>query len=120
MTMLYYAVDETGKIVSRLYHGQSEGEFFTDPSLLQHYEPAEGQEIKDFCWAAIPVDADWSAGRRYVYTLDYSEGVGVHDPQEPEPGKPILNETPISWGVSIDKWEYAAPSEDYIPDLIVP
>lgn len=120
MTMLYYAVDENGKIVSRLYPGRTEGEFFTDSSLLRRYIAAEGEEIKDFCWAAIPVDVDWNAGRRYVYTLNYSEGVGVHDPEDPEPGKPILNTTPISWGVSIVDWEYAVENDDYKSDLIVP
>ena len=120
MTVIHYAVDRSGQIITRLYPGLTEGTFFTDPELQQPYVATEGVEIQDFGWAAVPVDVDWDAGKRYVYTLNYSEGIGVHDPDDPEPGKPIVGKSTISWGVSVDRWEYATKNEDYDPDVIVP
>lgn len=121
MTVIYYAVDQTDAIVKRLYPGQEEGIYFTDSALQHPYVAADGETVKDFGWAAVPVDADWGAGKRYVYTLDYSEGIGLHDPQDPEPGKPIAMVTePVSWGVTVDEWEDAPKSDDYDPDVNVP
>lgn len=120
MAVVYYAVDNSGEIVTRLYPGQTKGTFFTDTSLQNQYVKVEGEEVKDFCWAAVPVDADWSAGKRYVYTLDYSDGIGVHDPCDPEPGKPIVVQSPVSWGVSLGSWQDAEKNDDYDPDVNVP
>lgn len=119
MDVVHYAVDSDGKIISRLYPGHTEGEFFKDRNLSIPYVAADGEEIKDFGWAAVAVDADWSAGRRYVYTLNYSEGIGMHDPADPEPGKPIIDKTAISWGVQVTSWEYAVKNDDYDPDIVV-
>lgn len=120
MTVIPYAVDASGSIILRLYPGTAKGEYFTDRERQHPYVAVEGEEIKEFGWAAIPVDADWSAGKRYVYTLNYSEGIGVHDPQDPEPGKPIRGQANISWGVSVGNWSYATANPDYQPDVIVP
>lgn len=120
MTVVYYAVDDSGLILSRLYKGDEEGSFFTDRALTQPYGAAENEEIKEFGWAAVPVDVNWVAGKRYVYTLNYSEGIGVHDPEDPEPGTPIVGRGNISWGVSIGSWEYATKNEDFDPDVDVP
>ena len=120
MTVVPYAVDKSGTILARLYPGEKEGEFFSDATLTQPYIAGEDITVKEFGWAAVPVDADWKAGKRYVYTLNYSEGVGVHDPEDPKPGKPILGKALISWGVSVDNWEYASKNDDYNPDLVVP
>ncbi|MDE6561114.1 MAG: fimbrillin family protein [Muribaculaceae bacterium] len=115
-----YAMDPEGKIIRRLYPGSEKGTYFIDPELKNQYVAAQGEEIKDFGWAAVSVDADWSAGKRYVYTLDYSEGIGLHDPEDPEPGKPIGVKKEISWGVSVGKWDYATPDDNYTPDVDVP
>lgn len=121
MTVIHYAVDRSGAITARLYPGEKEGEFFTDTSLQHPYMAAEGEEVKEFGWAAVPVDADWSAGKRYVYTLNYSEGIGLHDPQDPDPGKPIaMISAPVSWGVSVSSWQNAEKNEDFDPDVNVP
>lgn len=125
MNVIYYAVDKDGKIISRLYPGagaESGAAFFKDEEGLQPYTPADGVEIKDFGWAAIPVDVDWSAGKSYVYTLDYSEGIGIHDPCDPDPGKPIVGQTSNSviWGVTVGQWDYAVKNDDYNPDVKVP
>lgn len=120
MTVIYYAVDESGMIVSRVYPGDVSGEFFYNRELSQPYVAADGIEIRQYGWAAVPVDADWSAGKRYVYTLDYSEGIGIHDPEDPEPGKLIGGKEPIAWGVTVSNWSYAVKNDDYDPDVDVP
>ncbi|MDE6522637.1 MAG: fimbrillin family protein [Muribaculaceae bacterium] len=121
MTVIYYAVDKSGNILSQLYPGEGEEVFYTDPELQNPYTASAETEIKDFGWAAVPVDADWSAGKKYIYTLDYSEGIGLHDPADTDPGKPIGKKSPISWGVTVSGWENATPDGDnYTPDLNVP
>lgn len=121
MTVIYFAVHNSGKIISRLYPGDEPNTFFKDKEKQQPYTPAEDEEIKGFGWAAIPVDVDWEAGKNYVYTLNYSEGVGLHDPEDPEPGKPIKGlEATISWGIHVEKWEVAKEDDDYTPDIVVP
>lgn len=120
MTVIPYAVDQTGLLISRLYKGDDENEYFTDPGLTQPYMIPDGVSIKEFGWAAVPLDANWEPGKRYVYTLDYSEGIGVHNPDDPIPGKPIVDKASISWGVTVDEWDYAVKNDDYDPDIEVP
>lgn len=120
MKVIYYAVDNSGNIISQLYPGKAEGEFFTDPDLQNPFVASDEMEIKDFGWAAVPVDADWSAGKKYIYTLNYSDGIGLHDPEDPQPGKPIGGQNEISWGVSVGTWDYATPDDNYTPDVDVP
>ena len=120
MTVVSFALDADGNILTRLYAGKSADEYFTDSELTHPYIAAEGVEIKDFGWAAVPVDADWKAGRKYVYTLNYSEGIGLHDPDDPEPGKPIAGSSSIEWGIKVDSWTYAEKDENYDPELDVP
>ena len=104
MTVIPFAVDRSGTISARLYPGEKEGEYFSDAALTRPYIASEDITVKEYGWAAIPVDADWKAGKRYVYTLNYSEGVGVHDPDDPLPGKPILDRGKIQFKVSVLEW----------------
>lgn len=119
MTVVSYAVDKNGKIKSRLYAGDKKGEYFKDADRKQPYIAETGIEVKDFGWAAIPVDVDWSAGKRYVYTLDYSKGLGLHDPSDPDPGKPIASMLPAIMGVNVENWKPSAKEEDN-PTVTVP
>ena len=116
----HYAVDRNGTIIARLFTGAEEGSYFRDEQLSIPYEATDGEEIKEFGWATVPVDADWAAGKRYVYTLNYSEGIGLHDPDDPEPGKPISGQATISWSVAVQGWDYAEKNDDYDPDIDVP
>ena len=116
----HYAVDRNGTIIARLFTGTEEGSYFRDEQLSIPYEATDGEEIKEFGWATVPVDADWAAGKRYVYTLNYSEGIGLHDPDDPEPGKPISGQATISWSVAVQGWDYAEKNDDYDPDIDVP
>lgn len=120
MTVISFAIDKDGTIVKRLYAGEKAGTYFTDSELQHPYEAANGEDVLDFGWAAVPVDADWSSGKKYIYTLNYSEGIGLHDPADPEPGKPIKGQGSIAWGVSVGSWDYAEKDENYDPDLKVP
>ncbi len=33
-------------------------------------------------WVAMPIDIDWEAGKRYIYTLDFSNGAGYVAPEQ--------------------------------------
>lgn len=68
-------------------------------------------EVVEFGWAAVPVGVDWQRGKKYVYTLDYTNGVGVQDPEDPRPGAAIIGDG-IKFSVSVVDWEeknYSTP-----------
>lgn len=92
MTVIYMAIEKaTGKVVTRLYRS-STGQYFTDPGFTTAYTVPATVEIRNYGWAAVPLDNfRWKPGYQYIYTLDYSEGVGVHDPLDPYPGRPIIS-----------------------------
>lgn len=52
--------------------------------------PAPEDEIRKFAWVAIPISVDWKRGKKYAYTLNYSNGIGVRDPENPHPGDPVI------------------------------
>lgn len=54
-------------------------------------------------WAAIPIDQNWEAGKKYVYNLDFSQGAGYVDPTDPLPGVPVLG-GPIKFTVDVNEW----------------
>ena len=62
------------------------------------------EDSEDYAWAAIPVEGSWEAGKRYVYTLDFTSGAGYVDPTYPvKPGEPILVGN-IRFNVDIEGW----------------
>ena len=115
MTVVHYAVDQSGTILARVYPGTDEGEFFSDAALTIPYMIGEEITVKEFGWAAVPVDVDWKAGKRYVYTLNYSEGIGLHDPEDPKPGQPIRGKASISWGVTVTDWGAGTNTDVSVP-----
>ncbi len=54
-------------------------------------------------WAAIPIDTNWEAGKKYIYTLDLTHGAGYVDPNDPIPGNPVLG-GPIKFTVDVVDW----------------
>lgn len=77
--------------------------------------PGDDNEIVEFGWAAVPVGVNWEKGKKYIYTLDFSKGVGVQDPEDPKPGTPIIG-TGIKFTVSVVGWDegntnYPVPAE---------
>nr|MDE6269707.1 fimbrillin family protein [Muribaculaceae bacterium] len=117
MNVEYFAIDRYGKIVERLY--LIDGEYYTTPesSADLRYIPDATVEICRFGWAALPVAAKWEAGKIYTYKLNYSNGIGWHDPEDPSPGEPIIERGKIPFEVSVQEW---IPAEDYNPDINVP
>ena len=70
--------------------------------------PAKG----DYDWAAVAINTNWEAGKKYVYTLDFSNGAGKVDPEKPQPvdptdpfkpGEDILGK-PIKFTVTVTPW----------------
>ena len=103
MTVIYLAVEKsTGRVMKRLY--KSGNSYFSEPdfSVASVYSLPATQEIREYGWAALPIETDWKAGYEYTYLLDYSKGVGLHDPDDPDPGAPILNEVAVS--ATVNPW----------------
>lgn len=65
--------------------------------------PGAGNEIVEFGWASVPVGVNWERGKKYIYTLDFSHGVGIQDPEDPKPGTPIIG-SGIKFTVSVVNW----------------
>lgn len=73
--------------------------------------PAKG----DYDWAAVAIGTNWEASKKYVYTLDFSNGAGKVDPEKPQPvdptdpfkpGEDILGK-PIKFTVIVNPWDSA-------------
>lgn len=77
--------------------------FQTDKQL-----DANGQK-RQYAWASIPLSGTWEQGKKYIYVLDFTDGAGVVDPDDPTPGLPVLGE-PIKFTVNVTDWD-----EDTIP-----
>lgn len=71
----------------------------TETGVQVYPFPSDG----DCQWAAIPVNTNWEAGKKYIYTLDLTQGAGYVDPDDPQPGKPVLG-GPIKFTVDVVDW----------------
>lgn len=83
----------------------------TTASGAQVYPAKNGE----YDWAAVAIGTNWEAGKKYVYTLDFSKGAGKVDPEKPtptpdpdkpdpfEPGDDILGK-PIKFTVTVTEW----------------
>lgn len=65
-------------------------------------DPNTGKK-REYAWASIPINTKWEAGKKYIYTLDFSEGAGFVDPDDPTPGKPVLG-GPVKFTVKVVDW----------------
>ncbi len=99
--IVYLAVDKAdGSVIKRLYKKEGEEEtYHTDKDCTSDpYKLPEGAEIKEFGWAALPITGNWEPGKAYTYTLNYTSGVGLHDPEvkeaatAPNAGDPIISD----------------------------
>lgn len=69
-------------------------------------------------WTAVGIDTTWEAGKKYIYTLDFSNGAGKVDPEDPQPdpqpnpqpGDDILG-SPIKFTVTVTPWADATQSD---------
>ena len=57
--------------------------------------------------AAIPVEANWEAGKKYIYTVELSdEALGYYLPVDPDkPGEPILGNPIKIVNVTVEDWD---------------
>lgn len=67
-----------------------------------------------FGWVSVPVSVDWQRGYKYIYTLDFTDGVGIQDPEDHNPGAPIIG-SGIKFTVSIDGWKSGSNEDHKIP-----
>ncbi len=113
MEKIWLAVTDEGLVAERLYRGD-DGDFYTDKELKTLYA-GDVSAVREYGWAAIPVDIDWEEGKHYVYTIDYSSGLGVKDPGDTNPGELILANPEVNIGVKVIKWEANKPIGTIVP-----
>lgn len=70
----------------------------------KNVKPGPNNEIAEFGWAAVPVSVNWERGKKYVYTLNFTDGVGIQDPEDQRPGAAIIGDG-IKFSVSISNWD---------------
>ncbi len=115
--MVYLAIDKaTGEVFTRLYKKQND--YFTDPGCTSAYAVPMTQEVKEFGWAALPVEGEWLPGNIYTYTLDYTQGVGLHDPEVittfPGAGDPIISDR-VGITYTIKEWNTGGSDQFIAP-----
>ena len=74
----------------------------------QVYPAKEGE----YDWAAVAIGTEWVAGKKYVYTLNFTDGAGKVDPEKPEPTDPTDPFDPgddivggkIKFTVEVEEW----------------
>lgn len=116
---VYFAVDKTtGIIANRLFKNGED--YFTDKDFSNLYAIQENEEIREFGWAALPVKGNWEPGKIYTYTLDYTVGVGLHDPEvttaSPKAGDPIISDK-VTWGIdfTVSDWRPGTGDKFEVP-----
>lgn len=60
-------------------------------------------KTRQYAWASIPLSGTWEQGKKYIYTLDFTNGAGNVDPDDPNPGNPVLGK-PIKFTVTVEDW----------------
>lgn len=83
--------------------------------------PAEA--VGEYDWAAVAIDTNWEAGKKYVYTLDFSNGAGQVDPEKPtpedpdedpfNPGDDIIGSDGIKFTVTVTDWAEATEEVEF-------
>ena len=54
---------------------------------------------------AIPFEINWESGKKYIYTVDFSDGFGYYLPSDPtKPGEPILGNPIKISSVEVEEW----------------
>ncbi len=112
---VYLATDKaTNTVTAQVYksNNPNDNNYYSDKECKTTYSLSQSEEVKEFGWAAMPATAKWSAGYIYTYTLNYTYGVGVHDPDVkstlPSAGDPIIDDL-IGMNVDVIEWK---PSPD--------
>ncbi|MBD5203435.1 MAG: fimbrillin family protein [Bacteroidales bacterium] len=77
--------------------------------------PSDTRNV-EYAWASIPLSGTWEQGKKYVYILDFTEGAGNIDPDDPQPGNPVLG-GPIKFTVDVSDWTNSDIPTPMTPDL---
>lgn len=59
--------------------------------------------VREYGWASIPLSGTWEQGKKYIYTLDFTNGAGHIDPDDPYPGTEIIGGA-IKFTVKVNDW----------------
>ncbi len=65
--------------------------------------------VRKYGWASIPLSGTWEQGKKYIYTLDFTYGAGNVDPDDPQPGEPVIGGE-IKFKVNVTDWVDAESS----------
>ncbi|MDE6017887.1 MAG: fimbrillin family protein [Muribaculaceae bacterium] len=68
--------------------------------------------VREYGWASIPLSGTWEQGKKYIYTLDFTNGAGTTDPDDPFPGTKIIG-GPIKFTVQVNDWVDANTEKVY-------
>lgn len=109
---IWLAVKDDGLVTKRLYRA-SDGTFYTDEQMKSPY--AGNDPVREYGWAAVPVDIDWIEGEHYIYTLDYTMGLGVKDPDDSNPGELILGDPQVNMSVNVAGWGSGGNTNTVVP-----
>ena len=61
-------------------------------------------QVRKYAWSAVPLSGTWEQGMKYIYVLDFTNGGGNTDPDDPhKPGDNIL--APIHLNVVVNPWK---------------
>lgn len=115
--VVYLAVNKTsGEVSSRLF--KKDNVFYTDTIVPTAYTYPDTEEVREFGWAAIPIAATWAPGHIYTYTLDYTYGVGLLDPEvetsSPRAGDPVISDK-VGLTYYVKEWKVGGGSEFPVP-----
>ncbi len=61
------------------------------------------ENTREYGWASIPLSGTWEQGKKYIYTLDFTNGGGYEDPDDPNPGHEIIG-GPIKLTAKVNEW----------------
>lgn len=116
--VVYLAVNKvSGEVSTRLYKNGSS--YFTDAAFKDPYSLPATEEVKEFGWAALPVEGTWAPGNIYTYSLNYTHGVGVHDPEvstttAPRAGDPVISDR-VGMTYTVKEWKVGGSDKFEVP-----
>ncbi|MDE6542731.1 MAG: fimbrillin family protein [Muribaculaceae bacterium] len=122
MNVVYLSIERsTGKVVTRVYRKLIDGhsKYFTDEGCTKEYATPTTEEIRNYGWASVvPYSGGdsnqtyhlWNPGCDYIYRLDYTNGIGIQDPADALPGKPIIS--PIEVTGTEKPWHTVDPYKE--------
>ena len=121
-----------GTLAHRWYGGVPVSSLDTYISVLVNITSKYGAQVYPagggFGWVAIGLPYEWESGKKYVYTLDFSDGAGRVDPNpgdavhpgvgDPALGKPILGKR-VKFGIAVGPWGDGGSTDVTLSDNLI-